>query len=75
MHFKNYFSIISQNSNKSLRKNSTLETLYISNKITIFVIIISQYKNINYIGITGENEKIEVNAIYSNPIKNDDDDM
>ena len=75
MHFKNYFLIISQNSNKSLRKNSTLETLYISNKITIFVIIISQYKNINYIGITGEKEKIEVNAIYSNPIKNDDDDM
>lgn len=75
MHFKNYFSIISQNSNKSLKKNSILETLYISNKITIFVIIISQYKNINYIGITGENEKIEVNAIYSNPIKNDDDDM
>ncbi len=45
--------------------------------IVIFILIIyfinSKYNF--YIGITGEKEKIEVNAIYSNPIKNDDDDM
>ena len=52
-HFKGYFSIISQESIKFLRKNSILVTLYISTKTDIFTIIISQnfsrfFKTIHY---------------------------